>query len=180
MFTNSGSASMGYDLPAAIGVAVARKGGRVICLAGDGSLHLNVQELQTVKHHQLNIKIFVINNNGYLSIRQTQRSYFGRLVGEGPQSGVSFPDYEALGKAYGLPSMRIEGRNFRENMGEALALPGPVLCEVFVDPCQEFEPKLSSRLLPDGRMVSSPLEDLAPFLDRDELAENMLVPLVRE
>jgi len=180
MFTNSGSASMGYDLPAAIGVAVARRVGRVICLAGDGSLHLNVQELQTVKHHQLNVKIFVINNNGYLSIRQTQRSYFGRLVGEGPQSGVSFPDYEALGKAYGLPSMRIEGRNFRENVGEALALPGPVLCEVFVDPCQEFEPKLSSRLLPDGRMVSSPLEDLAPFLDRAELAENMLVPLVHE
>ena len=92
LFTNSGSASMGYDLPASIGAAFARDGDRVICLGGDGSLHLNIQELQTVKHHKLNIKIFVINNGGYLSIRQTQKSYFGRLVGEGPQSGVTFPD----------------------------------------------------------------------------------------
>ena len=89
---------MGYDLPAAIGAAVARDGARVICLTGDGSLHLNIQELQTVRQHNLHLKIFVINNNGYLSIRQTQKTYFGRLVGEGPRSGVSFPDYTALAK----------------------------------------------------------------------------------
>ncbi len=169
---------MGYDLPAAIGVAVARQGGRVICLGGDGSLHLNIQELQTVKYHRLNIKIFVINNNGYLSIRQTQKAYFGRFVGERPESGVSFPDYAAVGKAYGLPTMNIDGGNYREAIAKALAMPGPVLCEVIVNPGQELEPKLASRVLADGRMVSSPLEDLAPFLDRDELADNMLVPLV--
>jgi len=180
MFTNSGSASMGYDLPAAVGAAFARNGGRVICLAGDGSLHLNVQELQTVKQHNLNIKIFVINNDGYLSIRQTQKSYFGRFVGEGPHSGVSFPDYVALSEAYGIRAMRIDARNYRTRVGEALGTHGPALYEVFVDPCQEFEPKLASRVLLDGRMVSSPLEDLAPFLDREELAENMLVPLIEE
>ncbi len=180
MFTNSGSASMGYDLPAAIGAAFARNGGRVICMAGDGSLHLNIQELQTVKHHNLNVKVFVINNNGYLSIRQTQKSYFGRLVGEGPQSGVSFPDYAALAEAYGIRAMRIDAGNHLTQVSKALATDSPTLCEVFVDPCQEFEPKLASRVLSDGRMVSSPLEDLAPFLDREELAENMLVPLVEE
>jgi acetolactate synthase-1/2/3 large subunit len=180
LFTNSGCASMGYDLPAAIGAAFARGGGRVICLAGDGSLHLNIQELQTLKHHQLNIKLFVINNGGYLSIRQTQKSYFGRLVGEGPQSGLTFPDYRVVGEAYGLPTMAIDADNYRARLAEALAMPGPVLCEVFVDSCQEFEPKLSSRILEDGRMVSSPLEDLSPFLDRKELAENMLVPMVGE
>jgi acetolactate synthase-1/2/3 large subunit len=180
MFTNSGCASMGYDLPAAIGAAFARDGRRVICLGGDGSIHLNIQELQTVKQHNLNLKIFVINNGGYLSIRQTQNAYFGRLVGEGPQSGLSFPDYSALGEAYGLQVMRIDASDHQGAIARALALPGPVLCEVFVDPCQEFQPKLASRLLPNGRMVSSPLEDLAPFLDREELAENMLVPLVED
>jgi acetolactate synthase-1/2/3 large subunit len=178
MMTNSGCASMGYDLPAAIGAAVARQGKRVICLAGDGSLHLNIQELQTVKHHQLNIKIFVINNDGYLSIRETQKAYFGRLVGEGRSSGVSFPDYTTIASAYGLPTVRLEAGNCSEAVAQVLETPGAVLCEVLVDPGQGFEPRLASRVLPDGRMVSSPLEDLSPFLDRDELAENMLVPLV--
>jgi acetolactate synthase-1/2/3 large subunit len=180
MFTNSGSASMGYDLPAAVGAAFAREGRRVICLGGDGSLHMNIQELQTVRHHQLNIKIFVINNDGYLSIRSTQKAYFGRLIGEGPSSGVSFPDYVAIGKAYGLQATKIDADNYEEAIPDVLATSGPFLCEVVVDPQQQFEPKLASRTLPDGRIVSSPLEDLAPFLDRDELASNMLVPIVEE
>lgn len=180
MFTNSGSASMGYDLPAAVGAAFAREGHRVICLGGDGSLHMNIQELQTVKHHRLNIKIFVINNDGYLSIRSTQQAYFGRLVGEGPSTGVSFPDYVEIGKAYGLQATRINAGNYREAIPNALAASGPVLCDVCVDPQQQFEPKLASRALPDGRMVSSPLEDLAPFLDRKEFASNMLVSAVED
>jgi acetolactate synthase-1/2/3 large subunit len=93
---------------------------------------------------------------------------------------VSFPDYAALAEAYGIRAMRIDAANYRTQVGKALATDSPTLCEVFVDPCQEFEPKLASRVLSDGRMVSSPLEDLAPFLDREELAENMLVPLVEE
>jgi acetolactate synthase-1/2/3 large subunit len=180
LLTNSGSASMGYDLPAAIGAAVARSGGRVICLGGDGSLHMNIQELQTVKHHRLNLKIFVINNGGYLSIRSTQLAFFERLIGEGPGSGVSFPDYAALGRAYGLQSMTIGAGNYREDITKALAAPGPVICEVLVDPEQQFEPKLASRTLPGGSIVSSPLEDMAPFLDREEFAGNMLVPVVKD
>jgi len=180
LFTNSGCASMGYDLPAAIGAAFARRGARVVCLAGDGSVHLNIQELQTVKQHNLNLKLFVINNAGYLSIRQTQRAYFGRFVGEGVNSGLSFPDYAAVANAYGLPAMRIEAGDHVDAIIRALEVSGPIVCEVIVDPCQDFEPKLASRVLPDGRMVSSPLEDLAPFLDREELAANMLVPLVDE
>ena len=113
-------------------------------------------------------------------MRMTQSAYFGRLTGEGPASGVSFPDYVALGSAYGLPSLRIDLKNYRKGITEALSMSGPVICEVMVDPAQQFEPKLASRVLPDGRMVSSPLEDLSPFLDRYEFAENMLIPMVED
>jgi acetolactate synthase-1/2/3 large subunit len=177
LFSNSGSASMGYDLPAAIGAAFAKEGHRVICMAGDGSVQLNIQELQTIVHHQLPIKIFVMNNGGYLSIRTTQQSFFGgNFVGEGPRSGVSFPDIVRLAEAYGIPSKRIDTVDCRDLIVEALETPGPYLCEVMLDPEQGFEPRLSSRVLPDGTMVSSPLEDLYPFLDREELAGNLLIP----
>jgi len=178
LFTNSGSASMGYDLPAAIGAAIAREGGRVICIAGDGSVQLNLQELQTIVHHRLPVKIVILNNGGYQSIRQTQLSYFGRLVGESPRSGVSFPDMLRIGEAYGLPTFRVDGLEFVSALEAFLGCDGPAICEAVLDPAQQFEPKLSSRQLPDGRMVSSPLEDLAPFLSREELRENMLIPLV--
>jgi len=178
LFCNSGSASMGYDLPAAVGAAVGRGGKRVICLAGDGSVQLNLQELQTVAHHRLPIKLFVLNNGGYQSIRQTQLSYFGRLVGESAESGVSFPDMVRIGTAYGLRSVRIEGRDLAPQLDEILAEDGPTLCEVMLDPKQQFEPKLSSRQLADGKMVSSPLEDMFPFLPREELRANMLIPLI--
>lgn len=180
LFTNAGSASMGYDLPAAIGAAVARGGKRVICLAGDGSVQLNLQELQTVVHHRLPIKIFVLNNGGYQSIRQTQLSYFKRLVGEGPESGVSFPDMVKIGAAYGLDSTRLEGLGFEPALDRVLESAGAVVCEVMLDPRQQFEPKLSSRQLPNGTMVSSPLEDMYPFLSREELRENMKIPLLEE
>jgi acetolactate synthase-1/2/3 large subunit len=167
---------MGYDLPAGIGAAIASEGRRVVCLAGDGSLQLNIQELQTVVHHKLPLKIFVLNNGGYLSMRMSQGSFFGRFVGESPQSGLSFPQIVPLASAYGLPSCRAESENLDAVIGQVLSAPGPFVCEVFLDPDQQFEPKLSSRQLPDGRMVSSPLEDLYPFLSREELRENLLVP----
>lgn len=176
LFTNSGDASMGYDLPAAVGAAIARDGKRVICLAGDGSIQLNIQELQTVVHHHLPLKIFVLNNDGYVSIRQTQSSFFGRLVGEGPESGVSFPDMVKVAQAYGIPAWRIESQDFVPFVEQALGMSGPVLCEVILDPNQQFEPKLSSKQLPDGRMVSAPLEDMYPFLEREELRRNLLIP----
>lgn len=176
LYTNSGCASMGYDLPAAVGAAVARGGRRVICLAGDGSIQLNIQELQTLAHHQLPVKIFVLNNAGYLSIRQTQLNFFGTLVGEGPNSGVTFPDMVKVAHAYGVPARRIEPADFPAALHTVLQSDGPFLAEVVLDPQQPFEPKLSSKQLPDGRIVSPPLEDMAPFLDRDELLANLLVP----
>ena len=176
VFSNSGCASMGYDLPAAIGAAAARDGKRVICLAGDGSLMMNVQELQTIAHNQLPIVIFVLSNGGYLSIRSTQNNFFGKLIGEGPESGVSFPDMVKLAAAHGIPAKRLEGEDFADQIAAALAATGPILCEVVLDRAQGFEPKLSSKRLPDGRMVTAPLEDMAPFLEREELMQNLLVP----
>jgi acetolactate synthase-1/2/3 large subunit len=176
VFANSGCAAMGYDLPAAIGAALGADGRRVVCLAGEGSIQLNVQELQTVRQHQLPLKIFVLNNGGYLSMRMSQGSFFRRFVGEGPRSGLSFPSMAAVGAAYGLRTAVAEGKEFATVVEEALASDGPFLCDVMLDPDQQFEPKLSSRQLPDGRMVSSPLEDLYPFLPRHELLENLCIP----
>ena len=179
LFSNSGSASMGYDLPAAIGAyygALADRGRqrRVICLAGDGSIMMNLQELQTVAHLQLPIKIIVLDNRGYLSIRTSQGNFFKRLAGAGPESGVSFPDFVAVAEAFGLPALRIDGPDFEADIERVLASPGPCLCQVILDEQQQFEPRMSSRQLEDGRIVSAPLEDMFPFLDRDELAANMI------
>ena len=176
LFSNSGSASMGYDLPAAIGAAIAREGKRIICLAGDGSIQMNIQEFQTLFHHHLPVKVFVLNNNGYLSIRTTQTNFFDHLIGEGPQSGVSFPDIAKVAQAYGIPSTRLDTSDFKNAIVDILNQPGPMVVDVLLDPTQTFEPKLSSKRLPDGRMVSSPLEDLFPFLERDELLDNLLIP----
>ena len=174
MFSNSGSASMGYDLPAAVGAAVARRGGRVICLAGDGSLQLNIQELQTVRHHRLPVKLFVMDNRGYLSIRSTQQNFFGATIGSGPDDGVSFPDYSAVAAAYGIAAMRLaEPAALDAAIAEVLAAEGPVVCQVLLDPEQGFEPRIKSRVMPDGTIVSPGLEDMYPFLDPAELGRNM-------
>jgi len=181
LFTNSGSASMGYDLPAAVGACYA-SGRRVICLAGDGSIMLNLQELQTIVGNGLPVKLFILNNDGYSSIRQTQQNYFpDNLVGCGPESGLTFPDFVRLCRAFGLPSARCaEHDGLTEAIRAVLSADGPQMLEVMLDKDQPFAPKLASRQLPDGRMVSSPLEDLYPFLPRDELAENMLIPMIKE
>jgi acetolactate synthase-1/2/3 large subunit len=177
LFGNSGSASMGYDIPAAVGAAVAGAGRRVICFAGDGSAQLNIQELETIRFNKLPIKIFILNNGGYLSMRLTQGGFFkGNFIGESPRSGISFPDYVAIAKAYGLLATRIASADFAAPLAEFLAIEGPALCEVMLDPAQEFEPKLTSRRLDDGTLATPALEDMAPFLSREELASNMIVP----
>jgi acetolactate synthase-1/2/3 large subunit len=176
LFTNSGDASMGYDIPGAVGAAYAGGGRRVICLAGDGSGHLNIQELQTIKHNDLPIKIFILNNGGYLSMRLTQGGFFkGNFIGESARSGISFPDFVKVASAYGLPAARIEGADFGPKIDDFLASPGPALCDVMLDTSQGFEPRLTSRQLPDGRIVTASYEDMSPFLSREELAENMLI-----
>lgn len=176
---NSAVASMGYDLPAAIG-ACAAAGHEIICISGDGSIQMNLQELQTIIHHQMPIKLFVINNGGYHSIRQTQMNFFGEpLVGIGADSGdLSFPDMEKLAGAYGYPYISIGGNDELHRIRDVLAIKGPVICEVMVDVRQNFEPKAASRRMEDGSMVSAPLEDLAPFLPREVLERQMYIPLL--
>jgi acetolactate synthase-1/2/3 large subunit len=174
---NSGCAAMGYGLPAAIGACFANGGKRVICLEGDGSIQLNIQELETVCYHQLPLKIFIFNNGAYLSVRITQSNFFhGHLVGESAKTGVGFPDLVKVAKAYGLLTFRIEDkRDLEKTIDRVLETEGPVLCDVIMDPDQIFAPRSTSRQLADGRMVSSPLEDMYPFLDEEEFLSNMII-----
>jgi acetolactate synthase-1/2/3 large subunit len=174
LYTNSGCASMGYDLPAAIGAWHATGAKRIICLAGDGSVMLNLQELQTIAGGNLPIKVFILNNDGYHSIRQTQQNYFpDNVVGCGPDSGLTFPSFERLAAGFGIAAARVATHaGLKEAIRAALVSEGPYLLEVMLDKAQQFAPKLASRRLADGTMVSPPLEDMAPFLSREELAEN--------
>jgi acetolactate synthase-1/2/3 large subunit len=176
LYTNSGCASMGYDLPAAIGACYATGARRIVCLAGDGSIMMNLQELQTIAGNRLPIKIFLLNNDGYHSIRQTQQNYFpDNVVGCGPDSGLTFPDFGRVAEAFGLPVSRIDTHaGLGAGIRNALAGPGAHFCEIILDKRQGFEPKLASRRLEDGTMVSPSLEDMAPFLSREELVENMI------
>ena len=187
--SNSAVASMGYDLPAAIGAYMANLDGKVyekelILITGDGSIQMNLQELQTIVHHKMDIKIFLINNDGYHSIRQTQSKYFEDepLVGIGPDSGdLSFPDMEKLAGAYGITYFCAKTNSELEDaVSKTFKAVGPVICEAFVTKEQNFEPKSSGKQLADGRMVSPPLEDLTPFLSDEEMEENMIVPRIVE
>ena len=170
MFTNSGCAAMGYGLPASIGVAVSDNSYRTVCIDGDGSVMMNIQELATVAHNKLNIKLFILNNNGYLSIRQTQRNLFQPpFIGIDKDSGIGFPDFEKLANAFGIKYFKLDNESNADSICEdVLNYEGPCICEAVVDPDQNFEPKASSKVLPDGRIVSPSLDDMAPFLDRDE------------
>ncbi|MCB0748752.1 MAG: thiamine pyrophosphate-binding protein, partial [Ignavibacteriae bacterium] len=181
LFTNSGSASMGYDLPGAIGASVAIQNTQdIICFAGDGSIMMNLQELQTIVTNKLRVKIVIFNNQGYLSIKQTHDNFFnGVLVGCNPSSGVEFPSFKKISNAFEIPYFSLLNHdNIDDKIIEFLSYNGVALLEVFIDPNQSFEPKSASMRLEDGSMVSRPLEDLAPFLDRDELKLNMLVPMI--
>ena len=180
LYTNSGCASMGYDLPAAIGAYYAANargdtGKRIICLAGDGSIMMNLQELQTIAGSKLPIKLFVLNNDGYHSIRQSQQNHFpDNIVGCGPDSGLTFPEFDRLAEGFGIVSSKVAlDSDLADTIRAALASEGPHLCEVMIDKRQEFAPKLSSRRLEDGTMVSPTLEDLSPFLDTEVLVEAM-------
>ncbi|MFC0118870.1 thiamine pyrophosphate-binding protein [Pseudoalteromonas xiamenensis] len=170
-WTNSGSASMGYDLPAAIGACLGNDKSRTICLAGDGSIMMNLQELETIRGNNLPIKVFIINNNGYSSIYQTHNNFFnGHEVGASPKSGVSLPNFEALSTGFGIKYLKIQFTSELDSViDRTLNSEGPVICEVMVDCKQGFAPKLASKQLEDGTMMSPELDDMAPFLDREEL-----------
>ena len=175
LFSNSGCGAMGHDLPAAIGAAVACPGRTVVCIAGDGSLQLNLQELQVVVHHRLPVKLYVLNNGGYDSIRKTQARFFpGRSVGYDAASGLSFPELSRIADAYRIPFVRAETQQELELAVDWSARQrGPAVVEVVVDPSQEYAPKSTARMLDDGRLVSAPLDDMAPFLPRAEVEENL-------
>lgn len=180
---NCGISSMGYGLPASIGACVANDKNMVICLEGDGSIMMNLQELQTIVTNKLPIKVFVINNNGYHQIRQTQNNIFkNTLVGVGPESkDLGFPDYCKIANAFGIKYRQIKDNlNYQRTVQDCIEEDGAVLCEVFVSIEQKFEPKSATKKLDDGSLFSPPLEDLAPFLSRAELAQNMYIPLVDE
>ena len=181
MANNSAIASMGYGLPAAIGTCIG--GGRktTICLEGDGSIMMNLQELQTILTNQLPIKIFMINNNGYHSIRITQTNLFNKnFVGIGEESGdLSFPEFRKIAEAFGYRYFEAHSNaQMKTVVDEVLALDGPVFCEIFTDTEQVWEPKSSTKRLNDGTLVSPPLEDLAPFLPREELEKQMFIPMI--
>lgn len=184
MANNSAIASMGYGLPAAIGTCIGGGRKETICLEGDGSIMMNLQELQTILTNKLPIKIFLINNGGYHSIRITQTNLFSNhcKVGIGEESGdLSFPQFELLAKAFGYPYYSAKSNaEMKSVVDTVLSLDGPVFCEIFTDTVQVWEPKSSTKRLADGTLVSPPLEDLAPFLPREELKKQMFIPMISE
>lgn len=159
LFTNTGCAPMGYGLPAAIGASIHHK---IICLEGDGSVHMNIHELQTMKHHNLPIKLFILNNDGYLSIKITQNTFFnGRYVASEKTSGVSFPNFENLIKAYGLSYCSIRtNKDIQPTLNHFLSQEGICVCEVFTDPNETHEPKVIAKLGADGKFIPGELKDI--------------------
>jgi acetolactate synthase-1/2/3 large subunit len=177
-FHNRGTGAMGFGLPSAIGACVASGNRRTICVDGDGGLQLNVQELATLAARKLPVKLFIINNAGYASIRSSQGAYFQNLIGADSTSGLLLPDLEKLATAYGVPFQRItSSADMNDRIDAVLSCNGPVLCEVSVLPEEPRVPRVTTRRLENGALESSPLEDLFPFLERAEFDRNMATPL---
>jgi acetolactate synthase I/II/III large subunit len=173
--------AMGYGLPASIGACLASGGKRTTLVDGDGSFQLNIQELETLARLRLPVKIFVLNNQGYASIRTSQSRYFGRLTGADASSGLTLPDLGRLAEAYGLPFAKICSQDsLTQQVQGVLNTPGPIVCEVLTPPDEQRAPSMVSVQRADGSMVSKPLEDLWPFLDRKEFLSNMVIPVLEE
>lgn len=182
LYTNSGCASMGYDLPGAIGACIASGNKKIVCLAGDGSIMQNIQELAAIAFKQYPIKIFLLNNQGYHSIRQTQANFFGKpYVGVGEDSGLGFPDFEKVASGFNISYIRCNNHHdLKCCIEKTFTSNQPFICEIMLTLDQQFAPKVSSKRLADGRLVTKPLEDMAPFLTKKEMEENMLIPLLPE
>jgi acetolactate synthase-1/2/3 large subunit len=172
MFSNSGCASMGYDLPAALGASFADSSRPVICFAGDGSIMMNLQELQTLASSDLNILLIILDNGGYLSIKQTQTNFFGRFHGSNPESGVTFPDFKRVAEAFGLKSIELDPIQWKNEITEFLNSSGPRVVVAKLDRDQEFEPRLKSKMV-DGVIQTPQLEDMYPHIDSSELSRVM-------
>jgi acetolactate synthase-1/2/3 large subunit len=170
IFSNSGCASMGYDLPAAIGAGAFKEDVNIVCFAGDGSLMMNLQELQTLVHSNFNILLVILDNGGYLSIKQTQKNFFGRFHGINQDSGLSFPNFEKVVASFNLPLTVANPYNWKDQIPEIMNQRGPRVLLVKLDPEQEFEPRLKSRMV-NGRIETPQLDDMFPFLSEEELSE---------
>ncbi len=181
LFSTGGLGAMGFGVPAAVGGCLASGRKRTISIDGDGGFQMNIQELETIARLNLPIKFFVLNNQGYASIRGSQRNYFKRMVACDKASGLTLPDVTRVAAAYGIHSARISDPcNLRQQVCEVLQAPGPVVCDVATDPEEVTQPRVSSAVRADGSMVSRPLEDLFPFLEREELRANMIVPMLED
>jgi acetolactate synthase-1/2/3 large subunit len=181
LFLTTALGAMGNGVPGVLGACVAHEKRRTLCVDGDGGLQLNIQELETIRRLKLPVKLFVLNNDAYASIRTSQSRYFGRLAGADPSSGVTLPPLRGVVEAYGLPYARIErDTGLTARVRELLDAPGPVVIEVMTPREEPRAPSLSSFRKPDGSMVSKPLEDLWPFLPRDEFLSNMIVAPLEE
>ena len=182
IFNSPSLGAMGFGIPAAIGGCIASGNKKTVCIDGDGGFQLNIQELETIKRLNLPIKLFVLNNQGYGSIRATQRNYFnGHFVASNQKSGLTLPNTLKIAEAYGIPTRQLVNHtDLRQKVREILETEGPLICEVIISPDQITAPKLASMQQADGSMVSKPLEDLWPFLDREEFIENMIVPSLEE
>ena len=173
LWSSYGNSPMGYAFPASIGASFALGKKEVICIDGDGSIQINIQDFQTVVHHKLPIKIFVLNNNGYAILQQFQETWLGgRFVAASLNQGLSNPDIIKVAKAYGLKTVLIRNhQELRKKIRKVLKMKGPVLCEVKINPQQRLIPKLE---------FGNPLEDLSPYLPRDEFRANMIISLLKE
>jgi acetolactate synthase-1/2/3 large subunit len=181
VFHNKGTGAMGFAQPSAIGACIASGNKNTICIDGDGGFQMNIQELETIKRLQLPIKFFIMNNHGYASIRASQKVYFGRLTAADSSSGLTLPDIIKVAEAYGIKAIRIsEPENLRKQIKDVLNMEGPVVCDVFVIPDEPRSPRVQSMQMPDGSMVSKPLEDMWPFLDRKEFLSNMIIAPINE
>ena len=176
LFTNSGFAAMGWGLPAAVGACVANQCNRTVCISGDGGFQMNMQELATIMHNQLPIKLFILNNNGYLTIKQTQEHGFdGRLMGCNQETGLSFPDILRLANAYDIRAVRLDNQeNLKHELKQIVDCEKPIVCEIIMDPDQQQIPKVLNSKNPDGTIVTKPIEDMYPYLPSEELKENMI------
>lgn len=176
VLNNQGLGSMGFGLPASIGACIASNGRKTICINGDGGFMMNIQELETVRRLNLPIKFFILNNDGYGSIRNMQNAHFkGLYVGSGRTSGVTLPDIQKIANAFEIPSCVIKNQqNIEEEVKKVLDSEGPFICEVMISPEQQTQPRVSSIKLEDGSMMSKPIEDMWPFLSEEEIKENIL------
>lgn len=182
LFTNTGLAPMGYGLPAAIGAWFGSGKERIVCLHGDGGLQMNIQEFQTVAHYGIPLKLFVMNNSGYLTIKHTQNAYFGgRIVGSDATSGYTVPDIIKVAQAYGFKTEVIEShRDLKSKIQTVLAAPGAVVCDVRMAPDQPLVPILLQHRRADGSIATDPIERLSPYLPEDEFRANMIVPVLED